>query len=563
VGATANFAPKESKRRHRRSVPIESVAESSAAAGEEPKRKPKSDITSSTSLFSPESGNDSRHGKAKMIEPLMPSSQTRILRTGIALKDFKAKESRELNIKKGELIVNLEPDSWYGQSEKGIRGGFAGTYVQIIDENDFSKGAVAIRDCRYHNFRAGDFLSDLTLQPDGSYFGRNERGIRGKFPGSYAQLVDHRDITKGAFALQDYRFQNFQKGEKITDLRLTWWRGVNPKGEVGCIPDKLVEVIEQSSMNDVPPPPPPPKDYRVSKTNSSAKQSVAPEPDPVSTATPISISIPCITPNDKKWIYTLHDSVDISVGDMRVTAAQYLDVEDTNRVRLFLDDFALHHDTWRIPSKQLAEMCYQGTKVYIKRSDYLLLRYGDDVHVLRFEVGSIERGILFMSRVRDEAAVVMGKGFRSYPKESMRLTYLGNELSRNMPVSRKVREEGLTVGAEIVCELLYREDRKQYIRDCDREVDEWGVHPKTQDCSVCGDEKIIRSEFPNKITEKCRHEVHTCKECLQRWITSQLDSTSWDRIHCPECKLHLKHNDVQKYAEKEVFLRYVEFLNPR
>jgi hypothetical protein len=508
-------------------------------------------------LHDPETSSYSRRGKVKAEELITPPPRSGRLRIGRALEDFRPKESRELNIRQGELITNLEPDSWYGQSELGIRGGFAGTYVQIIDEDDFSKGAIAIRDCRYHNFRTGDFLSDLELQPDGSYVGRNERGIRGKFPGSYAQLVDHRDITKGAFALRDYRFQNFRKGERITDLRLTWWRGVNPRGEVGCIPVKLVEVVDHGRTNDAPPLPR--KDSGISTSDSTSEQTRDPATDQTSASKPITIDIPFVNPNGKKWIYTLNDSLEVPVGDMRMIAAQQLNIDDPNRVRLSLDDFALHHDTWRIPTEQLAELCYHGAKIYIKHSDHLFLRYGEDVHLLRFEAGSIEKGILFMSRVRDEAAIVMGKGFRSYPKEAMKLTYMGEEFFRNTPVSHSVRQEGLIVGAEIVCELIQREDKKQYIRDCDREVLEWGVHPKTQECSVCGDEKPIKGEFPSRITAKCKHDVHTCKECLQAWITSQLDTVSWDMIHCPECKHHLKHKDVQKYAENEVFLRYVEF----
>jgi hypothetical protein len=547
MGILTSMALQEEKRYRRRSMQPESMVEAAVILGE-PERRPNTHVPLPKFSSRAASLNEARRGKGKVTEADVTTQQTSILRTGIALDDFQAKEARELTVNSGEYITDLEPDSWYGQSEKGIRGGFAGTYVQIIDENDFSKGAIATRDCQYHNFREGDFLSDLEPQPDGSYYGRNERGIRGKFPGNYARLIDHKDITKGAFALHDYRFQNFRKGEHITNLRLTWWRGVNPRGEIGCVPVKLVEIVPDETQ-----PPVPRKDSRASnKSKRSTNPKISVDPG----IEPMTINIPCIAPNGKKWIHTIENSVDILVEDLRLMAARHLNVTDPNRVRVYLDDFALHHDTWRIPTEQLAEMCRSGTKIYTKRSDHLVLRYGEDVHLLRFEAGSIEKGILFMSRVRDEAAIVMGKGFRTYPVASMRLHYMGAELSRNVPVSQTVRQERLTVGAEVICEFLQREDRKQYVRDCDREVLERGVAPKTQACVVCGDEKI-KDEFPARIAAKCKHDVHTCLDCLQSWISSQLDTTAWNRLHCPECKHTLKHGDVRNYAADEVFLRFV------
>jgi hypothetical protein len=547
---------RESKRRQRSSVEPDAVPEFSVAVGAETRRRPESQVLQYKPLPivpQAESSNGPQRRKAKATERVIQSSKPHKYRIGKALEDFKAKESREMTVNKGETITDLEPDSWYGQTKQGIRGGFSGVYVQVIDEFDFSKGAIATRDCRYHNFRAGEFLSHLERQPDGSYLGRNELGVSGRIPGSYAQLVDHRDITKGAFALKDYRFHSFRKGDFITDLRLTWWRGVNPRGEVGCIPVKLVEVIDEEIEDDTPPISR--RNSGMSKRSSTSKQIATPAID--ADITPITIDIPCVAPSGKKWMYTLQDCVDVSIEDLRLMAAQHLNIVGTGQIRLALDDFVLRHDTWRIPTEQLAELCRKGTKIYTKLSDYLFLRYGEDVHILRFEAKSIERGVLFMSRVRDEAAVVMGKGFRSYPKESMRLSYMGNEISRNVPVTWTVRQEGIGLGAWIVCELLQREDRKQYARDCEREVLEWGVRPKTLECAVCGDEKIIKDGFPDMITAKCRHDVHTCKKCLQAWIASQLDTAAWDMIHCPECKRRLKHGDVKKYAVKDVFLRFV------
>jgi hypothetical protein len=76
--------------------------------------------------------------------------------------------------------------------------------------------------------------------------------------------------------------------------------------------------------------------------------------------------------------------------------------------------------------------------------------------------------------------------------------------------------------------------------------------PKTRDCAVCGDAKLI-PELPSLMN--CAHEPQVCSECYQGWIESQLNSKSWKEIKCPQdgCKELLKHAEMQQYATPEVY----------
>lgn len=77
-----------------------------------------------------------------------------------------------------------------------------------------------------------------------------------------------------------------------------------------------------------------------------------------------------------------------------------------------------------------------------------------------------------------------------------------------------------------------------------------------KECSVCG-EPALQNEFVK--LSACTHEPDTCKECFLRWIDSQFEITTWERMQCPSsgCNQNITHDDVQKDASDEVFTRYV------
>lgn len=81
--------------------------------------------------------------------------------------------------------------------------------------------------------------------------------------------------------------------------------------------------------------------------------------------------------------------------------------------------------------------------------------------------------------------------------------------------------------------------------------------PSRRDCATCG-RNLSTSSFPKQITESCDHTVTTCKACVKAWIPAQLDSTTYDKLSCPECPSILQKADVQKHAAKADYARFDE-----
>ncbi|KAI1397276.1 hypothetical protein F4819DRAFT_90970 [Hypoxylon fuscum] len=88
------------------------------------------------------------------------------------------------------------------------------------------------------------------------------------------------------------------------------------------------------------------------------------------------------------------------------------------------------------------------------------------------------------------------------------------------------------------------------------EAEAW-LLPLSETCIVCGDEKRV-SEMPNRrrITAACQHDSSMCKECIGQWITSSMDTVTWDRLKCPECPQLLKFANVRAFATREIFEKY-------
>ncbi|MCJ1397835.1 hypothetical protein MMC11_001031 [Xylographa trunciseda] len=79
-------------------------------------------------------------------------------------------------------------------------------------------------------------------------------------------------------------------------------------------------------------------------------------------------------------------------------------------------------------------------------------------------------------------------------------------------------------------------------------------------CGICMDH-IPKSRIPNsKITDRCDHATTACLECLSKSLSSQLDSTTWDRVSCPICPVVLGFEEVEMYASKDVTARYQRFM---
>ena len=76
--------------------------------------------------------------------------------------------------------------------------------------------------------------------------------------------------------------------------------------------------------------------------------------------------------------------------------------------------------------------------------------------------------------------------------------------------------------------------------------------PETMRDCVCCCEQRPPLDFPAKSpTANCEHPSRTCLECLQSWISSELDTKGCEGLTCPECSLALGYNDVRRVASPE------------
>ncbi|PMD24650.1 hypothetical protein NA56DRAFT_566586 [Hyaloscypha hepaticicola] len=79
------------------------------------------------------------------------------------------------------------------------------------------------------------------------------------------------------------------------------------------------------------------------------------------------------------------------------------------------------------------------------------------------------------------------------------------------------------------------------------------------ECSICADE-FDKTEFPEttQITSNCHHKSddRVCIYCLQQSIATAVTEGQLHLVICPFCPEKLSHNEVKKYATKEVFARY-------
>jgi hypothetical protein len=82
------------------------------------------------------------------------------------------------------------------------------------------------------------------------------------------------------------------------------------------------------------------------------------------------------------------------------------------------------------------------------------------------------------------------------------------------------------------------------------------------ECLICADE-FDKTEFPEttQITSNCNHknDERVCIYCLQQSIATAVTEGQLHLVICPFCPEKLSHDEVKKYATREVFARYSLF----
>ncbi|KAK5123829.1 hypothetical protein LTR85_002465 [Meristemomyces frigidus] len=80
--------------------------------------------------------------------------------------------------------------------------------------------------------------------------------------------------------------------------------------------------------------------------------------------------------------------------------------------------------------------------------------------------------------------------------------------------------------------------------------------PSKYTCTTC-DRHLATSSFPNHLpTDNCAHLINTCKSCTKTHIAAQLDTTTYDKLACPECAEVMGNADVETLAGREVWERF-------
>lgn len=82
-----------------------------------------------------------------------------------------------------------------------------------------------------------------------------------------------------------------------------------------------------------------------------------------------------------------------------------------------------------------------------------------------------------------------------------------------------------------------------------------------RDCNTCSDHRPATAFRIRTPTAECQHASLTCRTCVSRWISTQLESGRYDEIACPECPQILQKNDIMAFGTKASRTRYEYLAN--
>ncbi|KAL7628031.1 hypothetical protein AAE478_002227 [Parahypoxylon ruwenzoriense] len=247
-----------------------------------------------------------------------------------------------------------------------------------------------------------------------------------------------------------------------------------------------------------------------------------------------------------------------SVGSIRETTANLLQpsnekrkhpVQDANQILVEaaggLKPGPLHGSNWEARKAQTWLCRYLIIEV---RTVFLILRGFNEQYVCHNPHLFNPRGYADVRMLKDWLRLEVltmanphGRHRRRISVDDIRLTLRG----------RAVRKHTHIRSGDIIDFEVPRVVEDKFLR-----TEAWLV-PLSETCTVCGDEKRV-SEMPNRrrVTAACEHDSLMCKECVGKWIASSMDTSTWDRLKCPECPQLLKFENVRAFATREVFERY-------
>lgn len=234
-----------------------------------------------------------------------------------------------------------------------------------------------------------------------------------------------------------------------------------------------------------------------------------------------------------------------TVGELRAKIATSLGIDDPNRVVLTamrgMKNGLIYGDSWEV--RQFRKWLCREIAVHVcPDQKYFVFKLLDRNYICHPE------------QPRDHHTEV------AYIKSILTAMMRNVHLTRSSRISPRVNELSVIYGNRIkksTSRIPWGSTIKFIVSDEIAslfEDDESWLLPTTEVCTVCSDDKKI-TEMPRQITADCEHKPTICKDCLQQWIQSSMETSEWDRLKCPECPQYLKFDMVRKYASQEVFMR--------
>jgi hypothetical protein len=74
------------------------------------------------------------------------------------------------------------------------------------------------------------------------------------------------------------------------------------------------------------------------------------------------------------------------------------------------------------------------------------------------------------------------------------------------------------------------------------------------ECILCA-EAFHTSQFPERVTASCTHQVKTCSGCLTQWVGHAMSERGFAQLKCLECNQPLASEDIRAIASPETFQR--------
>ena len=237
-----------------------------------------------------------------------------------------------------------------------------------------------------------------------------------------------------------------------------------------------------------------------------------------------------------------------TLGQLRKLIANHMDVDDPNRITIKAADGvrkgSLQGDMWEL--RQVRSWHCRRLSIHVSPPKaYVILERPWGQYLIHPQDRDTANGVFARDVKKWMEAGLLNNVDRLH---NSKLRLKSSHITLLSGGTRLSNRSVIVAGGKYQFELPW------YLED-PLAIEESWLLPATETCTVCTDEKKA-TELPVRIARGCKHKPTTCRECLGHWIRSSLDTSTWNRLRCPECSELLSFEGVRRYAFKEDFDRY-------